>query len=62
VSSAIKVNSNGATKYMHVHVYSWRGTHLEREIVAQLVKKIATFYGTWKFTAVFTRACHYTKS
>jgi len=31
---------------------------LDKLIVSQLVKEFPTFYGTWHFITVFTRACH----
>jgi hypothetical protein len=30
---------------------------LDKLIVAQLVKKFSTLYGTWRFVTVFTRVC-----
>jgi len=32
---------------------------LEKLIVAQLVQKSPTFYGSWRFITVFTRARHW---
>jgi hypothetical protein len=34
----------------------------EKLIFAQLIKMFLTFYGTQRFSAVFTRACHWTLS
>jgi hypothetical protein len=31
---------------------------LEKLIVTQLIKKFPAFYGTLRFIAMFTRACH----
>jgi hypothetical protein len=33
----------------------WSRVHLEKLIDAQLFKKFSAFYGTWRFTAVFTK-------
>jgi hypothetical protein len=35
---------------------------LKNLIVTQLVKKFSVFYGTWRFSAVFTRAHHWSLS
>jgi len=35
----------------------WNGNLLEKLIVTQIVNVFSTFYGTWRFITVFTRAC-----
>jgi hypothetical protein len=40
----------------------WSWAFLEKPPVAQLLKKFSTFYGTRRFTTVFTRALHWSLS
>jgi hypothetical protein len=39
-------------------VTSLEQTLLEKLMVVQWVKKFPAFYGTWRFTATFTKASH----
>jgi hypothetical protein len=38
----------------------WSGVLLEKIRGSQIVKKFSTFYGTQRFIAAFTSACHLT--
>jgi hypothetical protein len=41
-----------------LHLTTWTRV-LEKLFVTQLIKKFPAFYGTWRFTTVFTRARHW---
>jgi hypothetical protein len=43
----------------HKKLTPWSRVLLEKLTVTQLVKKFPAFYGTPKFIAMFTRACHW---
>jgi len=45
-----------------IHPSPWRGGLLKKVMVTQLVKKFPTFYGTWRYITMFTRAHHWSLS
>jgi hypothetical protein len=44
--------------FLFTHSYSWSCTFLEKPPIVQLLKNFPAFYGTPRFTTVFTRALY----
>jgi hypothetical protein len=49
---------NSEASYFSTSLTAWNRVFFEKWIVVQLLKKFRVFYGTWRYTTVFTRARH----